>query len=343
MLIISKARLASIAAFCLLYLFLLSFSASAADFNMYANATKGNMFYEKYGTTGFSSRDTSTSDYTIKQFHTQLEVYDDGIVSVSHRLLLDTTHVKDVLSIFAYSPDSIRVEDENGGIKFATLGTKLIVSPQTKTDNYPLVVYYTTNTLTSKKENVWTLNYLFPSLKSISAHAGENVSFLIALPATATIQSFSQGGIVFNEGNNINVAWKFDLEDDTEVLFRVIYTNKPIYPIDYTKIGFFSFLFIAVLIVLVYVVRLVYTKVSKSLSKEKKDIIKTLQEKEREVVKLLLENKSQMHQSKIQKSTSISKATLSRIIKRLRDRNIVEIRESGNTNLIILQEWFVKK
>ena len=45
----------------------------------------------------------------------------------------------------------------------------------------------------------------------------------------------------------------------------------------------------------------------------------------------------------IQKDTGINKATLSRIIKRLEAKKLVEVRPTGNTNLILLNEWFIKK
>ena len=97
------------------------------------------------------------------------------------------------------------------------------------------------------------------------------------------------------------------------------------------------------LILLAFCIKRGYCKFTKRLSQGKKDLIKELDKKETEVINLLINNKNQAYQSMIQKNTGISKATLSRIIKKLENKNFIEVRQSGNTNLIILNEWFIKK
>lgn len=281
--------------------------------------------------------------YEIQNFNTEIEVYNDGVAKVVNHLILDTTNVKETFFIPAYSPESVIVTDNKGELKFATLGTNIIIQPKKRATDYEVHVQYLTNRLTSKKEDKWSVVYLIPAYEKIKIDGIKEAGLILSLPNTAIISSFSENGIIFTEHNNIKIGWKLDIKKDEDTKIEVGYSNYPKRETDYIKIAFYILSSIILTIIIVFCVKVGYCKITKRISKGKKDIMKTLDNREKEVIKLLIQNNNQLYQSKIQKDTSISKATLSRIIKRLESKNIIEVRPSGNTNLIILQEWFVKK
>ena len=284
-----------------------------------------------------------TVAYTIENFNTEIEVYNDGVAKVVNNIVLDTTKIKDTFSIPAYSPESVIVIDKTGELKFATLDQEIIVKPRTRSKTYEVRTQYLTNGITSKKDGEWAINYLIPSNKKIKADDVKEAGLILSLPNTVSISSFSENGIIFTEHNNIKIGWKLNLKEDEDTKIEATYTNKPTRETDYIKIAFYTLVTIILIIIIGFCIKIGYCKITKRISKGKKDIINTLENREKEIIKLLLENKNQLYQSKIQKDTGISKATLSRVIKRLENRNIIEVRPSGNTNLILLQEWFVKK
>lgn len=281
--------------------------------------------------------------YEIQSFNTEIDVYSDGVTKVINNLILDTTNVKETFSIPSYSPESIIVTDEKGELKFANLGTNIIIQPRKRTEGYKVTIQYLTNTLTSKNGDGWSLSYLIPAYKKIKAEKIENAGLILSLPNTATINSFSDGGIIFTENSNLKIGWKLILDEDKDIVIETKYNNKAKRDIDYIRIAFYLLLSIILIAIFIFCIKYGYCKITKRITKGKKDIMKTLDAREKGIIKLLLENNNQLYQSKIQKDTSISKATLSRIIKRLENRNIIEVRPSGNTNLIIIQDWFVKK
>ena len=281
--------------------------------------------------------------YEIKNFNTEIDVYNDGVSKVVNDLIINTTKIKETFSIPAYSPESAIVRDDKGELKFATLGTNIIIEPRERAEEYKGTIQYLTNTLTSKNGEGWSLSYIIPAYKKIKAEKIESAGLILSLPNTATINSFSEDGIIFTENSNLKIGWKLSLDGDTDTTIEAKYQNKINRELDYIKIAFYSLLCIILIVVVIFCVKYGYCKITKRLTKGKKDILKTLDTREKDVIKLLLENNNQLYQSKIQKDTSISKATLSRIIKRLESRNIIEVRPSGNTNLIIIQEWFIKK
>lgn len=68
-----------------------------------------------------------------------------------------------------------------------------------------------------------------------------------------------------------------------------------------------------------------------------KSILKILPREERLLTKTLLENKNMMEQNKIVVLTGLSKVQVSRTIQKLTERGVIEKRDMGNTNLVILK------
>jgi len=66
-------------------------------------------------------------------------------------------------------------------------------------------------------------------------------------------------------------------------------------------------------------------------------VLKILPREERIVVKILLDNKNMIEQNKLVVLSGFTKVQISRILKKLTERDVVEKRNMGNTNLVVLK------
>ena len=75
-------------------------------------------------------------------------------------------------------------------------------------------------------------------------------------------------------------------------------------------------------------------------NKRMQDIMRALDEKDKEIINYLLESKGKAKQSQIRNYLQMPRSTLSKRIAILEQRNIVETKEIGKTNLVKLTPWF---
>ncbi len=66
-------------------------------------------------------------------------------------------------------------------------------------------------------------------------------------------------------------------------------------------------------------------------------VLKILPKEERTVVKILLDNSNSIEQNKLVVLSGFTKVQISRIVQKLVERDVVEKRNMGNTNLVILR------
>ena len=66
-------------------------------------------------------------------------------------------------------------------------------------------------------------------------------------------------------------------------------------------------------------------------------ILAILPKEERTVVKILLDNSNKIEQNKLVALSGYTKVQISRILQRLSERGVVEKKDMGNTNLVVLK------
>lgn len=275
----------------------------------------------------------------LESYKVTIDVYSGGMAKVNNDLLFDSNNVK-AISIKAFKPTSIIVTDDKEDLNFAVLNDSILIKLKQRNEVH---LQYLTTALTSKFLDKWTLRYNIPRKQTENYGGLDKIDFLITLPQTAKIKSHSKEPAISVDKGKLNLEYFLDIE---EVDLDIVYELDTIGIQNKTqRKEFIKNISLIALITLIIgaIVLFVVDRYLKSISKGKKEIMKTLEKNENQVIQLLLKNKSQMYQSQIQKQTSISKATLSRVIKRLEQKNIVEVREAGNTNLIVLTDWFRKK
>ena len=66
-------------------------------------------------------------------------------------------------------------------------------------------------------------------------------------------------------------------------------------------------------------------------------VLKILPSEERKVVKILLDNNNSIEQNKLVVLSGFTKVRISRILQKLAEREVVEKKNMGNTNLVVLK------
>ena len=66
-------------------------------------------------------------------------------------------------------------------------------------------------------------------------------------------------------------------------------------------------------------------------------VLKILPNDERKVVKILLDNNNSIEQNKLVVLSGFTKVRISRILQKLAEREVVEKKDMGNTNLVVLK------
>lgn len=288
--------------------------------------------------------------YSFDSFYTEIEVYSDGVSKISHEIILDSSNIDKGFVIPAYSPESLIITDESGDLKFGTIGINLIIQPKEKKEDYKVNIQYLTNDLTIKKNGEWILQYMIPAYDSMAIKSIKRSSIMVFMPESATILSTEPQGIIFTDKNYIKVGFKPEIKQESDNEFTIRYSNR------IEKKKDIPFLYILTLVgtgmALALLVFLIFKTYKDSISDflrnskistGKRTIMKTLESKEKDVLKILLNENKEVYQSKIQRVSGISKATLSRIVKRLESKNLINIETQGNTNILSVQNWFMKK
>lgn len=135
-------------------------------------------------------------------------------------------------------------------------------------------------------------------------------------------------GIISSDGRRILVIWRYtNISSEMPIKFQVVYEPIksqfliPIEPI------------IIVSIILIAIAVAVYIRI---IRRPEKLVLSVLDEFERKVMDILVASGGTVNQKKIVQETNLSKAKVSRVVKSLADRGLIEIERRGRTNKLKL-------
>jgi uncharacterized membrane protein len=83
-----------------------------------------------------------------------------------------------------------------------------------------------------------------------------------------------------------------------------------------------------------------YSKRLKRKNKEINAILDLLSIEQRKILRVLIENNGRLAQSKLAKKTGLSRVKISRELKKLEQKKVIEKVKSGMTNTVILDDKF---
>lgn len=261
--------------------------------------------------------------------NTKISINTDGSAKVSH-IIDNIDNSENAVIIPAINPEYVQAVDNSGIMDVELRSDSIAVKPREKDSGYSFELVYLTNSLTSKLDGQWVAK--FPGIESKSS------GMIFSLPKNMVIYEYTPEGFTFSDKDSMNVGWR--LQNKTGVMVRysnALTDSEPNNVVWYVVSGILGI--VLIFSVGYYLLR----KKSKTDNDDQKidTIISTLNPKEKEIYEFIRNNKK-VYQSKIQKELGLPKATLSRTIKSLSNRNLVEIRNAGSTNMIIFNEKILK-
>ena len=205
--------------------------------------------------------------------------------------------------------------------------------------NYPDLIIENTENYTSKTQSLWTLNISINKIFS-------DFVYSIRLPENTMINSLkSSGSTLIGEesGNLIINGFGTNKPLSIIVTYQIEKFDESIEPLG---LDLFSILLIGIIIVLTFILLLVlFFMDKKRISLEKQHNVeisqknlKGLNERQKQILKLLQESQSALTQTEIQRHLHLPKASVSRNIRRLELKGLIEKEHIGMSNLIRLKK-----
>jgi len=204
--------------------------------------------------------------------------------------------------------------------------------------NYPELLIEDTELYTSKNQSYWLLNITRNEVFS-------DFVFTLTLPKNSEINYVkSSGSVIISEELGSLVVKGFGENESLSLLVQYK-TEKTIEREGIFGFDFFTILllvFIIVLIILFFIVLFFMDKQKKPTSVEKieddQEInLRGLNDRQKNIVKLLIESKRALTQTEIQHELDIPKASVSRNIRGLELKGLIEKEQIGMSNLIRLK------
>ncbi len=267
------------------------------------------------------------------------EIWPDGTSEVRAQFVIDSRGVG-TLSIPAENAQFVSINDDQSALRFAALDEGLLIGPSREDEGYSLELRYQTTALTSKRGDEWVWN--------IDLH-GEfwrglgTLAVVVKVPEQAMLISYTEGGMVYSNGG-LHLGWRLQNPlsvDSLEVKYRL--EPAAFFPAGPGESRKSVLLLILGIIIGGVLLWFVYDRLLRKVSSGKRDILAALDRRERRIMEHLIENGKEMTQTQVAKQTGLSKATVSRAIKRLREKGLLTARNLGTATIISISTKFSKK
>lgn len=143
-------------------------------------------------------------------------------------------------------------------------------------------------------------------------------------------QPFPENATNETDGRRIIIAWKmYNLQPNQQLRFQILYEQVQQPPLFQLRLGHFVIFGMAA----AGVASLVYLRYFR---KPEKLVLSVLDEYERKVMNILVASEGEVKQKKIVQDTNLSKAKVSRVVKSLAGRGLIEVERAGRTNKLKL-------
>lgn len=137
--------------------------------------------------------------------------------------------------------------------------------------------------------------------------------------------SFSENATKVSDGRHIIVIWKLNNINDQPLVFQVLY--EPV-----LKPSSLVWYFIGGILVISAAAFFIIKKIRKP----QEVILSVLDDYERNVIKTIAQAGGEINQRKVVQQTNLSKAKVSRVVKSLEERGLIEVERLGRTNKLKL-------
>lgn len=263
-------------------------------------------------------------------------IWPDGTSEVRASLVIDTSSAETVL-LPGRGADLVSVNDDVSPLRFAVLDEGILIRPSRQDSRYPLEVSYQTTALTSKQGSrwIWAL-----SLGEGIWQGIEQLSVAVRIPQQAMLVSSSEGAVVYSADGMLHVGWR--LAPAGNATLAVEYDTPAgagILPLPGNGGGGLAGVGAALAAAALAAVLLF---IAARLLKQRmrgpapKDVLAALERNERAIMSTLAGQGKEMTQTQLARHTGLSKASVSRAVKRLREKGFVTAKSLGTATLVSL-------
>jgi uncharacterized membrane protein len=198
--------------------------------------------------------------------------------------------------------------------------------------NHPDLLVENTEIYTSKKQSYWLLNITKGDVFS-------DFVYDLILPEGSSINYIKSSGFIGIEENKGNLFVKGFGENET---FSVLVqyqitksTENQIFDIDFTFVSLLI-LIILLIIILAFLIFNEKTKIKKTSPSNNE--LKGLNQRQKKIMNLLIDKNTPLTQTEIQRELNIPKAAVSRNIRGLEIKGLIEKEQIGMSNLIRIKK-----
>lgn len=273
-------------------------------------------------------RPVYAQNYSLDSYNMQLELFPSGLVR--EKIIIHMVDVKEDIDHITYSlitePQDVVVYDESGNLEYEIVKNEeyqLIINKIIrKGGSAQITIEFDTKGLIEQVEKKYIFSFDFIPPTNI-----ENFQIELKLPQGFVLSSLKQSVSpvpieVYSDGRNIILKWEYqDLNEELAIITvyeRGFSEQSP----NYLVYGILSLIIIALIALVLFYKR------------EKMDVaMMTLTDEEKMIVNKISDS-GEMTQKKLVKLTGYSKSKMSKIIRRLEERGIVEKIPWGNTNIL---------
>lgn len=199
-------------------------------------------------------------------------------------------------------------------------------------ENKAVEIYFETNDFIKTLDNRFYFNGDFTLNKNISeVFTSVRLSEGLVLPEEEIEKIiFPTEGLITSDGRRIIVVWRYNNVTENQPLkFQVIYELTEIIPTGITPS--WQYILIGVGAVIITAIFIIYR-----IRKPKEVILSVLSDYERKVIEIITAAGGEVKQKRIVQETNLSKAKVSRLIKSLVERGLIEAQRVGRTNKLKL-------
>jgi uncharacterized membrane protein len=200
------------------------------------------------------------------------------------------------------------------------------------TTNHPDLLIKNTEIYTSKKQSYWLLNITKDDVFS-------DFIYDMTLPEGSSINYIKSSGFIGIEENKGNLFVRGFGENETfSVLIQyqiAKLTENQIEELDFIFVTFIILIIILILI-LIFLIINEKPKIEKTLINDNN--LKGLNQRQKEIMNLLIDKNTALTQTEIQRELNIPKAAVSRNIRGLEIKGLIEKEQIGMSNLIRIKK-----
>jgi uncharacterized membrane protein len=259
----------------------------------------------------------------------EIELHPKGKALVKNLFYIDSTNTPS-LSLPAYSPERIKVYDSFSDLSYTLYKGNINVDLGRRVDGYSFTIEYETDSLTFKNASTWTFAYFFPRHENLYGELS-----LVLPPGTKLLDSSPKGSMYTSE-NRITVEFALPKGEES-ISVKAEYTFDALEAEAYNLISIYILLALVTALAVVTLLMLRRPAKKKRIEHSHKVIKKILSVNEEKIMEELL-REGEITQKKLMMRTAIPKATLSRTLRIMERKNMVELKSYGTTKLVRLSE-----